>query len=602
MHIHTLHTMLHTIIYIQIEFNQINRYPHYTGELKEETILLDSNEGSIAQETSLEKAKNISIHSDIFYSNIKKRNDNYKLAIKNEILFTDVPKQTSNMSSKSIKVPRIKNSLVDSSRMKPSPYSSSRSPRTEPDFRRPKVIPKSASTELLNQQATATTPTTTTAAGTTGAATAGGGGEVESEKITNPYDEVPKVINTPLNSTAHGVINELERDDTPTTTNPTGTAGADTEGADPSPTRPNSAGSDLRRANASTANIDEDLDELMLVKLEEAAHITPPPITNTDDADVEEEEEEGEGEEAELGGDGNGESTDLTGTKPDCSTSPDVAGDVLEGQAGTEPASMKHASMITMPAASAKNSRKKSVLHAVLPDRMASHKSLDITDTSINQQRIKRLISVRQLPGPDFDFYHELEDDKEHLPTHIYDMKKRIREITCAETVSNEAKASRILEYIIDMFSQVYLRCRHIVLILRCFQFGSIQRVQSFGTYNVELIVSLFIRILDIHHFEMVLGELTAEECGVLYCRLGWLNLYNPVKADGGYELRYVHMYDVCCMCIMYVYRVYDCLCVYPSMHTYFIHPLTCTNTLHYTTVHYTILYYTIVLIVVRSV
>ena len=550
MHIHTLHTMLHTIIHIQIEFNPINRYPHYTGELKEETILLDSNEGSIAQETSLEKAKNISIHSDIFYNNIKKRNDHYKLAIKNEILFTDVPKQTSNMSSKSIKVPRIKNSLVDSSRMKPSPYSSSRSPRTEPDFRRPKVIPKSASTELLNQQATATTPTTTTAAGTTGAATAAGGGEVESEKITNPYDEVPKTITTPLNPTTYGVINELERDDTPIPTNPTGTTvGADGEaGTDPSPTRPNSAGSDLRRANASTANIDEDLDELMLVKLEEAAHITPPPTTTNTEGNGEEEEEEGE-------------STDLTGTLPDGFTSSDVAGDVLEGQSGTEPASMKHASMVTMPASSSRSSRKKSVLHAVLPDRMASHKSLDITDTSINQQRIKRLISVRQLPGPDFDFYHELEDDKEHLPTHIYDMKKRIREITCAETVTSEAKASRILEYIIDMFSQVYLRCRHIVLILRCFQFGSIQRVQGFGTYNVELIVSLYIRILDIHHFEMVLAELSAEECGVLYCRLGWLNLYNPVKADGGYELRYVYMYMICIfvMCI-YVYLYTVCM------------------------------------------
>jgi len=62
-------------------------------------------------------------------------------------------------------------------------------------------------------------------------------------------------------------------------------------------------------------------------------------------------------------------------------------------------------------------------------------------------------------------------------------------------------------------------------------------RTDFFGSYHVDLIVSLFGRIVDIHNFEIILSVLTAQEVGALRCRIGWLNIFNPCKPEGYYIL-----------------------------------------------------------------
>lgn len=53
----------------------------------------------------------------------------------------------------------------------------------------------------------------------------------------------------------------------------------------------------------------------------------------------------------------------------------------------------------------------------------------------------------------------------------------------------------------------------------------------------MDLIVALFARVIDLHNFELVMEVLSPFEAACVYCRLGWLNIYNPGKPEGSYEL-----------------------------------------------------------------
>ena len=53
-------------------------------------------------------------------------------------------------------------------------------------------------------------------------------------------------------------------------------------------------------------------------------------------------------------------------------------------------------------------------------------------------------------------------------------------------------------------------------------QIGSTNKTDFFGTYRVDLVVTLFSRILDIHNFELVMHCLTPYEAGCVYMKIGW--------------------------------------------------------------------------------
>ena len=52
--------------------------------------------------------------------------------------------------------------------------------------------------------------------------------------------------------------------------------------------------------------------------------------------------------------------------------------------------------------------------------------------------------------------------------------------------------------------------------------YGSTKRTEFFGTYRVDLVVTLFSRVLDLHNFEVVMHCLTPFEVACTYCRIGW--------------------------------------------------------------------------------
>ena len=53
-------------------------------------------------------------------------------------------------------------------------------------------------------------------------------------------------------------------------------------------------------------------------------------------------------------------------------------------------------------------------------------------------------------------------------------------------------------------------------------EYGILAKTELFGTYRVDLVISLFSRILDLHNFEIVMHALTPHEAACLYCRIGW--------------------------------------------------------------------------------
>ena len=113
-------------------------------------------------------------------------------------------------------------------------------------------------------------------------------------------------------------------------------------------------------------------------------------------------------------------------------------------------------------------------------------------------------------------------------------LAKRInfKKLLLHPAVSAEAKANRIIDALEESIMKVYITSRQLALIILLFPQGKIWRAENFGTYRVELIITVLHRIVDMHNFDVVLHYLTTDEIACVYCRLGWLNIYNPMKPE----------------------------------------------------------------------
>lgn len=98
------------------------------------------------------------------------------------------------------------------------------------------------------------------------------------------------------------------------------------------------------------------------------------------------------------------------------------------------------------------------------------------------------------------------------------------------------ASCSKMVDALEAAFASKYIYCRHLALIARAFRSGTLKKT-DFGTYRVEVIVSLYPRVKDTHNFDLVLACVTFEEHGMLMARLGILNIIDPIRPEGGYCL-----------------------------------------------------------------
>jgi hypothetical protein len=101
-------------------------------------------------------------------------------------------------------------------------------------------------------------------------------------------------------------------------------------------------------------------------------------------------------------------------------------------------------------------------------------------------------------------------------------------------TLPVPVRASRMVEALVLMFGGLWLRARHLALIIESLgSLGKAKQTAHFGTYRVELCVNIFSRIIDPNNFDLVLALMTPFEVGCMYCRIGILNLWNPMKPEG---------------------------------------------------------------------
>ena len=135
------------------------------------------------------------------------------------------------------------------------------------------------------------------------------------------------------------------------------------------------------------------------------------------------------------------------------------------------------------------------------------------------------------------DIKAAVEGSKEDLKQKLNEELAKYKLLIESPLVSREAKSARINEQLEDLLANAWILCRHVAAIILATPHGVSARTDWFGSYHVDLVVSLFSRIVDIHNFEVIMSVLTAEECAQVYCRIGWLNIFNPTKPEGMYCL-----------------------------------------------------------------
>lgn len=119
---------------------------------------------------------------------------------------------------------------------------------------------------------------------------------------------------------------------------------------------------------------------------------------------------------------------------------------------------------------------------------------------------------------------------------------KKIRHMLHSHHIPPGAKARRIIFLLEDVLTKVWFMCRHVALLMDCFKsYGHRKSSHLFGTFRVDLLCIIYNRIVDLHNFEMVLKLLTPFETACLYCRVGILNVYNPCKPEGAWQLDLSH-------------------------------------------------------------
>lgn len=104
--------------------------------------------------------------------------------------------------------------------------------------------------------------------------------------------------------------------------------------------------------------------------------------------------------------------------------------------------------------------------------------------------------------------------------------------------VSDDAKSRKLIDCLEESLGRMWILSRHLALLVSLFKkVGYKKSTEYYGTHRVDLIVLMFGAVVDLHNFDIVLKELDAYETACLYCRIGLLNIYNPCKPEGSWEL-----------------------------------------------------------------
>ena len=129
----------------------------------------------------------------------------------------------------------------------------------------------------------------------------------------------------------------------------------------------------------------------------------------------------------------------------------------------------------------------------------------------------------------------------EERDARIREEKADLRRITFKKLlfspqVPAAGKAVRVVQFLEDILSTVYITCRQVAVMLELFTQGKLSKYDHapvFGSHRVTLLVAIFSRIVDVQNMHIVLATLEPAEYAAVLCRIGILNLFNPLLPEG---------------------------------------------------------------------
>ena len=104
--------------------------------------------------------------------------------------------------------------------------------------------------------------------------------------------------------------------------------------------------------------------------------------------------------------------------------------------------------------------------------------------------------------------------------------------------IDREIVSIRTIDALEDALAGRYITCCQLAAIIKVFPGGNLKR-NNFGTMRIELIISFYSYLIDIVNFNRVFRLLTPHEMGMLVFRMGWLNIWCPIFADGAFILNF---------------------------------------------------------------
>ena len=105
------------------------------------------------------------------------------------------------------------------------------------------------------------------------------------------------------------------------------------------------------------------------------------------------------------------------------------------------------------------------------------------------------------------------------------------------DKVMDVLHTTRLIHCLLDILGGRGLSCAQLAFVMnRLPQYES--TTGPVGTFRVDFVVSLSSQIVDMHNFDLVIKQLgSAREAAMLILRLGWLNIWSPLKPEGSYVL-----------------------------------------------------------------
>ncbi|CAM9213873.1 unnamed protein product, partial [Ectocarpus fasciculatus] len=163
--------------------------------------------------------------------------------------------------------------------------------------------------------------------------------------------------------------------------------------------------------------------------------------------------------------------------------------------------------------------------------------SVDENEESIAAVSKERSFSDLFAPGSNISGQEGAQFQAPPKRESVSESRDKFRRMLSTHGISDYAKSDRLVNFFEDVLGTYWIKCRHLAIIIKAFTIGKIEKSTYFGTYRSELICNMFPRVVDIHNMDLVMQYLTPFEIASLYCRIGRLNLFNPMKPEGAAEL-----------------------------------------------------------------